>query len=349
MRLLRRRGDDVIAEADRLAGSGRALEAVDLLTRANREKPSEEVEARLVKIRNQAFAELGDPGSDFVSPKPVEPGDDPADAGLPAVAASELSAPAIRGAFLTHGCLIVRGLVAPPRAAELRAGIDHVFEGRDAHLDDGAPTESTSAWYRPFEPEPEYVNSVTLGRGFVGRGSGIWTADSPRLLFLLLSTFEEADLREIVTEYLGERPALSVNKGTLRRATPKVGTEWWHQDGAFLGAGIRSLNIWLSLNASGVDAPGLEVVPKRIEHIVDAGTEGADFHWSVGDAVVERESGGVLSRPVFQPGDAMLFDHLFLHRTGTTPEMTKTRYATETWFFAPSAYPDPQEQVPLAF
>jgi len=137
MRLLRRRGDDVIAEADRLAGSGRALEAVDLLTRANREKPSQEVEARLVKIRNQAFAELGDPGSDFVSPKPVEPGDDPADDGLPAVAASELSAPVIRGAFLTHGCLIVRGLVAPSRAAELRAGIDHVFEGRDAHLDDG--------------------------------------------------------------------------------------------------------------------------------------------------------------------------------------------------------------------
>ncbi len=91
------------------------------------------------------------------------------------------------------------------------------------------------------------------------------------------------------------------------------------------------------------------MVPKRIDHIVDAGTEGADFHWSVGDPVVERASGGVLSRPIFQAGDAMLFDHLFLHRTGTTPEMKKTRYATETWFFAPSAYPDPQEQVPLAF
>ena len=156
-------------------------------------------------------------------------------------------------------------------------------------------------------------------------------------------------MREIVTEYLGERPALSVNKGTLRRAAPKVGTEWWHQDGAFLGAGIRSLNIWLSLNDSGVDAPGLEVVSKRLERIVDAGTEGADFDWSVSDAVVAREAGDSIASPIFKAGDALLFDHLNLHRTGTTPEMTKTRYATETWFFAPSAYPDPQEQVPLAF
>jgi hypothetical protein len=67
----------------------------------------------------------------------------------------------------------------------------------------------------------------------------------------------------------------------------------------------------------------------------------------VGEAVVERISGGRLAWPVFEAGDALLFDHLFLHRTGTRPEMTKTRYATETWFFAPSAYPDPQDQVPL--
>jgi hypothetical protein len=56
-----------------------------------------------------------------------------------------------------------------------------------------------------------------------------------------------------------------------------------------------------------------------------------------------------VSRPVFRPGDALLFDHLLLHRTFTDPSMTATRYATETWFFAPNAYPDPAEQVPLVF
>jgi hypothetical protein len=349
MGLLRRRRGAAGAQSEAgPAAGGRALEALDELTEANRAERSAEAEARLVQLRNQAFTELGEPGSDFVAPVARPASDDPADDGLPSISAAELTAPIIRGAFLEHGCLIVRGLVEPDRAAELQAGIDRVFEARDAHAD-GASLTETAPWYLPFVPDPEYAASVSIGRGFVGKGSGVWAADSPRLLFDLLDTFEQRGMRETITEYLGERPAISVNKGTLRRAAPKVGTEWWHQDGAFLGAGIRSINIWLSLNHSGVDAPGLEVVPRRLEEIVDKGTEGADFDWSVGDAVVERVSGGKLARPIFEPGDAMLFDHLFLHRTGTTPEMTKTRYATETWFFAPSAYPDPQEQVPLAF
>ena len=43
--------------------------------------------------------------------------------------------------------------------------------------------------------------------------------------------------------------------------------------------------------------------------------------------------------PEFSPGDALLFDHLFLHRTGVAPGMTRERWAIETWFFAPSTLP----------
>ena len=50
-------------------------------------------------------------------------------------------------------------------------------------------------------------------------------------------------------------------------------------------------------------------------------------------------------RPLFAPGDVLLFDHLFLHRTASEPTMTDTRYAIESWFFAPSAYPE--KQVPI--
>lgn len=335
----------LLGEAERLAGSGRGLEAIDVLVEANRREPSPEFEARLVTIRSQAYAEVGEPGSSYVEQASVVPEPDERSDGLPSVPADELSAPTIRAALLHSGCLLVRGLVEPGRAAELQAGIDEAFAERE-RVDAGEPG---GPWYRPFVPEEEYAASVAIGRGFVGKGSGLWTADSPRLLFELLETYERAGVRAAVSDYLGERPAISVNKGTLRRAAPKVGTEWWHQDGAFLGSGIRSLNIWLSLNDSGVEAPGLEVVPRRLEEIVEKGTEGADFDWSVGDAVVERVSGGRLAWPHFAAGDALLFDHMFLHRTGTTAQMTKTRYATETWFFAPSAYPDPQEQVPLVF
>ena len=187
------------------------------------------------------------------SPPRSDPGAAPEDAGLPVVHADSLSAPVIRGALLSHGCLLVRGLVGAEDAARLAAGVDRAFDGRDATAA-GAPAVRTAPWYQPFEPEPEYAAALALGRGFVSEGSGLWTADSPRMLFDLLETFERAGLRETVSEYLGERPAISVNKGTLRRATPTVGTEWWHQDGAFLGDGIRSLNIWLSLTDSGVDS-----------------------------------------------------------------------------------------------
>ena len=38
-------------------------------------------------------------------------------------------------------------------------------------------------------------------------------------------------------------------------------------------------------------------------------------------------------RPVFAPGDALLFDELLLHRTAAAAR-TQDRYAIESWFFA---------------
>jgi hypothetical protein len=328
-----------------------ALDLVDELTLANREEPQPEIERSLVTARNQAFAELETGQADPIERRlgEVPEGLAPLDAmGLPTVSAADLSAETIADGVLRHGCLLVRGLVPPDQAESLVSGVDRVFEGRDAHVA-GAPAEETTPWYEPFEPDPEYATAVAMGRGFVNTGSGTWIADSPRLLFRLLDTFEGLGLRESITAYLGERPAISLNKGTLRRLPPQGGTEWWHQDGAFLGEGIRSLNVWVALSACGRDAPGLDLVAKRLEGIVEPGQRGADFDWSLSDEEVRELAGDSIVRPIFEPGDALLFDHLFLHRTGTDPGMTQTRYATETWFFAPSAYPDPGDQVPLVF
>lgn len=333
--------------ANELAEDGRALEALEALTEANRESPSAELEHLLVTLRNRAYAELEPAPAEPASPTGVPAGDRDEDAGLPAVDASELTAETVRGAILEHGSLIVRNLVDEERAGLLASGIDEAFAGREAEAA-GEPV-ADDAWFRPFEPAPEYERAVGMGRAFVNDGSGIWLADSPRALFELTETFERAGLRELITAYLGERPAISVNKGTLRRAAPTVGTDWWHQDGAFLGDDIRSLNVWLSLTHCGVDAPGMDIVSKRLDSIVETGTRGADFEWSVSPEVVAEVAGDAISRPVFRPGDALLFDHLCLHKTASSEEMTKTRYATETWFFAPSAYPDPAKQVPLVF
>ena len=52
-------------------------------------------------------------------------------------------------------------------------------------------------------------------------------------------------------------------------------------------------------------------------------------------------------RPIFEPGDVLLFDDLFLHRTGSDPAMPKPRFAIESWFFGPSTFPE--DYAPLAF
>jgi hypothetical protein len=163
-------------------------------------------------------------------------------------------------------------------------------------------------------------------------------------MFDLLDLYETVGLGDVLTGYLGERPAISVKKCTLRRVPTTTGSDW-HQDGAFLGEGIRTVNVWLTLTHCGDDAPGLDVVAKRLPGVLETGTEGAKFDWSVGPGVVERVADGKIERPIFEAGDALLFDDFNLHSTAVTPEMTHARYAIETWFFAPSTYPD--GQVPL--
>jgi len=64
-------------------------------------------------------------------------------------------------------------------------------------------------------------------------------------------------------------------------------------------------------------------------------------------AFAEVAAGTPVARPVFGPGDALLFDHLLLHRTAVSPGMTRDRYAIESWFFAPSAFP--VGQLPLLY
>ncbi len=146
--------------------------------------------------------------------------------------------------------------------------------------------------------------------------------------------------------YLDEVPAISIQKCTLRRVRPDSASAW-HQDGAFLGR-VRALNVWLSLSRCGDDAPGLDIVPERLDEIVPTGTDGAIFNWSVSPQVVEEVAarGGVV-RPIFEPGDALLFDEMNLHSTAADPSMPNPRYAIESWFFGLTGFP--AEYVPIAY
>jgi hypothetical protein len=263
-------------------------------------------------------------------------------AGVPEVTRAELSPELLRAAILRHGCLLIRGLIDTDDAAQFRDEMDRAFAVRE---ETGEPDHN--GYFEEFVPDRRY----RLGklRAVVSEGA-MWVADSPRLAAELFDVFERAGLLRLVTGYLGEHPVFSLNKSTLRRVKYKelkLPVSFWHQDGAFLGEGVRALNVWLSLSHCGDTAPGLDMVPTRIDHVLPTGEKGAFFDWSVSQAAAEEMAGELgISRPIFEPGDALLFDELSLHATASSPEMSEARYAVECWFFGPSAFP--AEYPPLA-
>jgi hypothetical protein len=82
-------------------------------------------------------------------------------------------------------------------------------------------------------------------------------------------------------------------------------------------------------------APGLEVIPRRIVEILPVDDGPMPYAVSF-DLVREIASETPTIRPEFAPGDAIMFDERFLHRTYLDHPMSEPRYALESWFFAPS-------------
>jgi hypothetical protein len=333
---------DVLAAAAALERDGQLLQAIRLLVDSNRHARDALVEERLVALRLAAFDSLDRTRPDGAPPDvhaELPPGP------LREVDVHDLTQASLRSAMASNGCVMIPGLITPDRAAELARGIDRVFAGFDERAAGDADTDS-SPWYVPFAP-PAGRYRVGDRNKWVRASGAVWTVESPRMLFELCDLLDESGIGDLVTEYLGERPALSANKCTLRRVPIDTSTNW-HQDGAFLGTEVRSVNLWLVLSDCGAESPGLEIVPRRLDTVLPTGTDGALFPWSVAPDVVSTAAGdtALLCRD-FRAGDALLFDHMLLHRTAVRPNMTRERYAMETWLFAPSTYPD--GQIPLVY
>ena len=313
-----------------LAARGELLGAIDLLTKVNRRGRHMRVEEMLLELRYQAYAQGTRPSESPVQPETVSdmfPG-----AVIPEIDAAALTVDAVRSAILCHGSLIVRGLLQPDRVESLVADIDEVFDAYDRFRETGKVDEDPQ-WFTPFKYEPKLKE-----RHFRRQAGGVLAVDSPRALFNVIEAFDESAVGDVVRQYFDEPPALLAKKWTLRRTPHDAGPSDWHQDGAFMGQDIRSLDVWVALSHCGDTAPGIDIVGRRLHEIVERGTEGAWLEWTVGPGVVERVSEGSVVRPVFEAGDAVIFDHMNLHRTATDPAMIHDRYAIEAWFFAPSTY-----------
>lgn len=337
-----RANDGVDVDVERLAAEGRFDDAIERLTELNRHHPTIQAERRLVNLRHEAFFAMT--RDDPMDTWPPEVEDlFPACDGIPEISAEELSVENVRSGILRHGSIIVRGLLDPDRCARLRDAIPLALAAFD-DLEQGIPGADESPWYWPMRPTHD-VEIDDGDRTWVRGGGGVLAVDSPRILAELVEAVELTQVPSVLTAHFGERPAFSVKKTTLREVPPDTTTAW-HQDGAFLGRGIRTVNVWVALSACGLEAASLDVVPRRLDHIVPTGVDGAVFDWSVSDPSAENAADGrQIVRPIFAPGDAILFDEMNLHRTGAGPGLTKPRYAIEMWFFAPSTYP--MAQIPL--
>jgi len=328
---------------DPVEDRGESLEVlhaeIEALTAQNRARPDRETERRLVALRHLAGLRLVDdaPGdAQFVAPADDRLPDDP----MPEIPGAELTPGLIRAGILRDGCLLVRGLVPRERALHMAGQIDRAFAERERH-DSGR--RSADGYYEEFRPVARYGD--VFGRNWIKQGGGVLAADAPMLSFEMMEMFRSAALRELVSSYLGEPALISVHKTTLRKAEPAIPGAW-HQDGFFMGE-VRSLNLWLSLSRCGDEAPGLDIVPRRLERYVATATEEAALDYTISQQKVEQAAGDTpVLRPIFEPGDALFFDELFLHQTGSDPSMPNPRYAIENWFFAGSGFPG--EYAPIA-
>jgi hypothetical protein len=328
--------------SDDFEGSTEELFAeIERLTDENRAGGDRDTERRLVHLRHLAGIRLlVEDGGTAEHPTPDTarlPEGDP----LPEFEPGDVTPELLRAAILRDGCLLVRGLVNRDDALHFAGQIDRAFAERDRLIAGDTPADG---YYEDFQARSPF--EVADGaRLWVQQGGGLLAPDAPLLAFEMFEMFREAGLPKLVGDYLGERPLISIQKTTLRKAEPSVPGAW-HQDGAFMGD-VRALNLWLSLSRCGDESPGLDIVPRRLDHIVATATDDAVLDYQVSQAKAEQAAGDKpIVRPIFEPGDALFFDELFLHQTGSDPAMPKPRFAIESWFFGGSAFPG--EYGPIA-
>lgn len=297
----------------------------DLAAR-NRARADGETERALLRARYEAF--LGERSSGREIPPMPAPAVVPVDPslGLP-VAHGAPTAELVRDAIAGHGSLVVRGLVDRARADALRETVQTALAAREVALS-GQPADPT--WYSEFDPITD-----ASARDFTS-AAGMLAADSPRGHFLMAEALYDAGVVDFARGVFGSRPALSVEKSVLRRVEPGIYASW-HQDGAFLGERISTLDVWIALTKCGRTAPGLEIFPRRVDRVLPTG---CFFDWDLSDETLAKHHPGVRSvMPEFDVGDAIIFDQLCVHRSGYAPGMTNTRFAIECWLFAPSSVP----------
>lgn len=293
--------------------------------------------------------------------------DEPADASavgdyhIPEVAAADLTVEVLKKAIREKGCLIVRNFFDAADVRLMRSYVDHSFAVNEnktnfvnryltKQVDLHEVLEKTRADIaQKQKTNPTYTNTVKLGKTLaqpLGKNKSCLAAQTPMLTEKLLRLYERKQLKPLLQCYLGSEPCVSVYKWVLRRAGSPEAPIDFHQDGAFMGDEITSLNCWIALSdcGAGYDVHGMDIVPIRHMNAFEKGS--GVLNWTISaNSVVEKYSEAAIVTPTFNAGDMFFFDHLLVHRTQSIPNPAGKRYAIETWFFDSVNFP--KNQIPI--
>lgn len=319
-----------------LEQAGRLVDALAEYDRVQSLRPDPELAYRIVHLRQQSIEGAHFPPGPASWPRVDIPDPFPGQPGPPEVDAASLTGETLGGAILHHGCLVVRGFHDPVRANHLREMVVRSLDARDRAVA-GHCEPGDDMWYRRFLPGHWDTGRE---RHWLQRSGGMLMADSPLVMWDVLDGYVRSGAVQAIHDYLGERPVLSSHKSVLRRVRETVPT--WHQDGSFMGSDVRSVDLWLALThcGPGTGARGLDILPKRVEEILETETHGAVTIAIQQDLVDRTGADRSWVGLNFEPGDAIFFDERFVHRTGSIDSATATRYAIESWFFAASTVPE---------
>ena len=281
---------------------------IERLAAEYRHRPSREYALQLLELRyrrgREMLAQQGD------NSYPIRSAPDLFDhgRGISETWGKALSGELLASALLNYGALLVRGLFSPEQ-------VQHLL----AHSEE---------------------NSTASPHGPIPLGC------SAQVLQVLLEVYRECGLLRTVREYLGNEAVLFAERAKLRHHRgdrDRYAVIPWHQDVNFFGDQCYALNCWAAITPCGEDNPGLAVVPRRTElrHGWDSEELAPlDYGKCLSEGEIEALSRDFpVVTPVFEPGDAILFDEMTIHTTRPKPWKRPDQIVAISWFFRAAHFP----------
>src|ERR1700726_2668390 len=220
-----------------------------------------------------------------------------------------------------EGATIVRGLLAPDDAANLRRTVDEIYAVMVSS--ERFPNRLLSVNFRVWD--------------------GVWLKALPAFMRQTrpdLAERYEQSLRLVesqIKRVLGPEWRYFPKRSYFRRHRGMGKKVGWHADAdgaTIFRIAASAINVWMPLDVVGTDLPSLEIVPRSHTTMRRvAMLTGKDRHRD--DAFVKTL--GPSSIPQLQLGDALIFDQFVLHRTQNVGAKQAVRKACEFRFVRRSA------------